>query len=199
MSIELYELGVVVCAVIGLAMLVVALLGGPIEIWRVKIPRRLTRNERLALCALCALVWAFGWFIWSVNQEPTPAGEAREEPVTEPVTEPEPAIETTRVRRFDRGTVNEHCQPPRDVRWTISAEEGWEIVVGTVEVDVTSVSSRSSYGSVENETSRSFDVVGRIVNNGECIEVLGNTVARDGRGSLSVTGSYTERRIDGGG
>ena len=108
--------------------------------------------------------------------------------------QPEPQT-VTRLRNFSRGETNDHCAGSRNVSWTILAEKGWEIDVTSIKAKVTVQSSRSSYGGIRNRSSQRFEVFGRIANNGECIRVLGKTVARDGRGTLRVAGTYVERQV----
>lgn len=100
----------------------------------------------------------------------------------------------TRERAVSRYKLNEHCEGPQDVRWTIKASEGWEIDVTSIAVKATSVSSQSSYIGVQNETKNGFDIVGRVVNSGKCIKdpITGTPIIKDGRGSLRVQGKYNE-------
>ncbi len=92
--------------------------------------------------------------------------------------------------------VNDHCADPQNVRWTVKAEEGWEIDVNAIQVKATSKSRESIYSGVENATKDGFDIVGRLVNNGTCVRepLTGAILIRDARGSLRVYGKYTEIR-----
>ena len=118
--------------------------------------------------------------------------------------EPPPVVETsggavatstdspeTRERTFSHSRRNNHCQGPRSVSWRIEADEGWSIDPESVSAQHSS-SSKSSYGGIIDASGSGFTIKGTVANNGECIRVLGNTVARDGRGSLGVWGTYTE-------
>ena len=100
----------------------------------------------------------------------------------------------TRSRTFQFRHQNNHCQGPHRVEWRISADSGWEIEPNSVDVRVTEKSSKSSYSGVKDSTSQGFTIVGNIVNNGQCVRVLGKTIARDGRGALGVRGTYVERK-----
>ena len=121
--------------------------------------------------------------------EDEPQGTESESSVT-----PEVLVSQTRERPIAFYKINDHCAGPKDVRWPVRAEEGWEIDVTSINVTATSVSSESSYSGVENVTKDGFDIVGRIVNSGSCISAFGTVIARDGRGSLRVYGSYRETR-----
>ena len=100
----------------------------------------------------------------------------------------------TRERPVALYKLNDHCADPQNVRWTIKASEGWEIDVASIEIEATSVSSKSSYTGVQNATKTGFDIVGRVVNSGRCVrEPLTRTlIIKDGRGSLRIYGKYTE-------
>ena len=109
----------------------------------------------------------------------------------EPPREPE-----VRLRTFDRGDTNGHCQSPRNINWKIMASEGWRIVEESITVRPTVKSQKSVFDGVEQDSSRNFFTVrGRLVNHGNCIRAFGTTLARDARGSLRVAGTYEERRI----
>ena len=107
---------------------------------------------------------------------------------------PEALVSQTRERPLAYYKINDHCAGPKNVRWSVRAEEGWEIDVNSIKVKATSISSKSSYSGVENVTKDGFDIVGRIVNHGSCISAFGTVIAKDGRGSLRVYGSYRETR-----
>lgn len=108
--------------------------------------------------------------------------------------EPRMLMETKR-QTFSFGTRNSHCRGPRNVRWPVKATPGWEIDVHSITVEPTVQSSRSVLLGVVDETTDGFYIAGRVVNSGDCITVLGRTIARDGRGSLHVKGSYIETRM----
>lgn len=106
---------------------------------------------------------------------------------------PEPEV---RLRTFDRGDTNGHCQSPRNINWRIDASEGWRIVEDSITVRPTVQSQKSVFGGFELDSSGNFFTVrGRLVNHGDCIRAFGATVARDARGSLRVAGTYEEQRI----
>ena len=106
---------------------------------------------------------------------------------------PAPQMET-RDRSVNFGKTNDHCAGPRDVRWPVRAEEGWEIDVNSIKVTPTVISSKSSYSGVTDATKDGFDIKGRIVNRGNCVKAFGQVVARDARGTLRVSGTYRETR-----
>ena len=106
-----------------------------------------------------------------------------------PSTGSETVIET-RERTVTFGEVNDHCSGSQGVTWPIHAEEGWRIDPTTIRAQ-SRQSSKSSFGGIRNATADSFQIVGRIANNGTCF--LGELI-RDARGSLSVTTTYVETR-----
>lgn len=102
-----------------------------------------------------------------------------------------PVVET-RTRNYERGETNDHCAGSRNVAWYREAEEGWQIVA--VDISPVTVSSKSTYDGVEIDPDRGgFTVRGHIANNGSCVRLFGETVARDGRGTLRVAGTYQEQ------
>ena len=101
--------------------------------------------------------------------------------------------EEIRTRNYERGETNDHCAGSRNVVWYREAEEGWQIVA--VDISPVTVSSKSTYDGVEIDPDRGgFTVRGHIANNGSCVRLFGETVARDGRGTVWVAGTYQERR-----
>lgn len=100
----------------------------------------------------------------------------------------------SRERSLAYYAINDHCRGARDVRWTVRADEGWEIDVNSIKVEATSISKKSSYSGVQNMSKDGFDIVGRIVNHGSCVSVFGKIVTKDARGSLRVYGTYLETR-----
>ena len=107
---------------------------------------------------------------------------------------PEIRVTQTRERSVNYNKVNDHCAGPKDVRWSVRAQEGWEIDVTSINVRPTSISSKSSYSGVENVTKDGFEIAGRIANNGSCIKAFGKVITKDGRGFLRVSGTYQETR-----
>ncbi len=134
------------------------------------------------------VIFVLGIQIFKFGEDGSQGAEP-EEPVTPEVIAPQ-----TRERKLAYYERNDHCAGPKNVRWEVRADEGWEIDVNSIKVKATSISSRSSYNGVQNVNKNGFDIVGRVVNHGSCISVLGKVVAKDGRGSLRVYGSYREIR-----
>lgn len=87
---------------------------------------------------------------------------------------------------------NEHCASNRDIVWRISASEGWEIDTKSITTEVTTNSSQSHFRGITDVNQSGFYLTGAIRNNGDCIYVFGNVVARDGRGALGVNVKYAE-------
>ena len=115
---------------------------------------------------------------------------------TGPPEETEPRmVRETKERRFSFGRRNGHCSGPHNVRWPVKATPGWEIDLHSIEDKVTVKSSRSNYDGVVDKTKDSFFVTGRVINSGDCIRAFGKTIAKDGRGSLHVKGTYIETRM----
>ena len=106
---------------------------------------------------------------------------------------PVPQMET-RELPVNLGKTNDHCAGPRDVRWHVRADDGWEIDVASIDVRATVISSKSSYSRVTDATKDGFYIEGRIVNRGRCVKAFGQVVARDARGTLRVSGRYQETR-----
>ena len=99
-------------------------------------------------------------------------------------------------RSFAKGHRNPHCQESATtIDWRVNATEGWRIIPETVRVELTNRSANSEFAGVQNLTEKGFNVRGTVSNNGECIHVFGNRIAKDGRGSLDASGSYFEERI----
>ena len=133
--------------------------------------------------------------------EQTPAQPSEEEtapPATpapvEEDTEPQMVMET-QDRTFKFGTRNRHCRGPQNVRWGVSATPGWKIDEHSITVRPTVQSSRSSLDGVTDPSPEGFYIKGRVVNSGKCIKAFGQTIAKDGRGSLHVAGTYKETRM----
>ena len=55
-------------------------------------------------------------------------------------------------------------------------------------------SSKSKCNGIENLTSKGFQYSCRITNNGDCVKVFGEVVAKDGRGSCGGSVSWAESR-----
>lgn len=116
-------------------------------------------------------------------------------PELDPASPMEHSVRERELSFYDR---NQHCANPKDITWKVRAENGWKIDVTSIRIEVTVKSSRSNFTGFHNTTSSGFDLIGRLVNSGECIRVLGNTVARDGRGALGVSVRYKETAIESG-
>ena len=119
---------------------------------------------------------------------------------TEPVESPQTEIQTvrfeieTRERTVERHFQNGHCENSTNIKWEVRAAEGWRIDSTSLKIDPVSISSKSSYFGVSDLTEDGFTMNGRVSNNGDCVKVLGKVVARDGRGHLTVAGTYNEKR-----
>ena len=99
-----------------------------------------------------------------------------------------------RVREQKFGERNAHCASPKDLDWGVNAENGWVIDVTSINVRVTVKSKQSQYIGVNNASSHGFNILGRLINNGDCIRAFGNVIAKDARGSLHVVASFKETR-----
>ena len=119
---------------------------------------------------------------------------------TEPVESAQTEIQTvrfeieTRERTVERHFQNGHCENSTNIKWEVRAAEGWRIDVTSLKLAPDSISSKSSYFGVSDLTEDGFTMNGRVSNNGDCVKVLGKVVARDGRGHLTVAGTYNEKR-----
>ena len=98
-----------------------------------------------------------------------------------------------RTQKFVQG--NRHCDGPRDVKWSVKADQGWEIDVESINVTPTVLSSKSIYRGVTEATSSGFNIAGQVINSGSCVKVFGNVVAKDGRGTRHVDVTYNETRM----
>ena len=127
--------------------------------------------------------------------------EAKPETQTiEPTESPQPEAQIVefetqiRERNVERHFQNEHCGSSTNIKWEIQAAEGWQIDTTSLNLTPTSISSKSSYFGISHLTEDGFTMNGRVSNNGDCVKVLGKVIARDGRGHLTVAGTYTEVR-----
>ncbi len=128
----------------------------------------------------------------TVEQSTNQPSEEQMEPPEE--TEPQMAKET-KERTFSFSRRNRHCSGSHSVRWPVSATPGWEIDIHSIKDNVTVKSSRSNYDGVVDKTKDGFFIVGRVINSGNCVKAFGQTIAKDGRGSLHVEGTYIETRM----
>lgn len=106
------------------------------------------------------------------------------------VTEAEQEITQEKVE--ERRADNEHCQGTRRYAWTLNATPGWAIVSQPA-VDKLSDGDATNEG-VQGWTASSFTITGKAKNSGECVKVLGQTVAYDGRGHVMLRSRWTESR-----
>lgn len=93
---------------------------------------------------------------------------------------------------------NSHCQErATEINWRVDATDRWMIEQESVSVRTTTLSTNSAYTGVDVDSNgRGFTIRGIVANNGECVSLLGNTVARDARGALGIRATYTEVRND---
>lgn len=116
------------------------------------------------------------------------------EPKLADVDDTNPSVtELRRKLTVTRSYTNDHCSGGKNMAWQVNASEGWTIDPASIEITPAHVSSKSSYNGYE-LTDTGFVVTGRVRNNGNCVKVLGQTISRDGRGSLAVSGTYDEIR-----
>ena len=108
---------------------------------------------------------------------------------------PSPSQLETRTESYSFNRVNSHCSGAREVSWPVNALEGWRIDGRDSIDDEYSASSRSTYHGVQDLDDSGFFVRGTVANNGNCVRAFGQTIARDGRGSLYAFGSYEIERI----
>ena len=131
----------------------------------------------------------------STITEPERKTEPTESVDTAPTKVQTVRLETeTRERTVERYFQNGHCENSTNIKWEVRAAEGWRIDVASLDLAPVSISSKSSYFGVSDLTEDGFAMNGRVSNNGDCVKVLGKVVARDGRGHLSVAGTYNEKR-----
>lgn len=91
---------------------------------------------------------------------------------------------------------NAHCQGGRNVVWKFNSQgKPWKIDVNSINDKSTSVTSKSRYNGVSNITENGFRITGRVENSGECAKVLGQTIAKDARGSIKGIVTWKEYRI----
>ncbi|GAB1857356.1 hypothetical protein MHTCC0001_21920 [Flavobacteriaceae bacterium MHTCC 0001] len=95
------------------------------------------------------------------------------------------------------GDANGHCQGARNVNWTFNVQKGgWKIDPNSIKHRATSVSSKSKYLGLRNVSESGFQIHGRVENSGNCVRVLGKTVAKDARGSVHGTVSWQEYKMN---
>ncbi len=90
---------------------------------------------------------------------------------------------------------NNHCANNRDVKWQVQADEGWTIDTASVATKIDSITSNSSFIGITDLSSKGFSLSGVLRNNGECIRLFEQTIAKDGRGWLGVSATYKERKV----
>ncbi len=106
-----------------------------------------------------------------------------------------PMVMETRDRTFKFAKRNRYCRGPQNVQWPVKATPGWKIDVHSINAWPTVQSSKSVFDGVKDRTEDGFYITARVVNSGDCIKVFGKRIAKDGRGSLHVAGTYTETRM----
>jgi len=89
---------------------------------------------------------------------------------------------------------NPHCSGGKNISWPVMAGEEWKIDPKSINVSVTTKSTKSQFVGVDSAKETGFRLVGHIINNGNCVKVLGSTISKDGRGALGVTVNYEEYR-----
>jgi hypothetical protein len=89
---------------------------------------------------------------------------------------------------------NEHCKQPKDIRWQVRSDEGWNIDTKSVHAEKTKASIYSDFSGVTDLNQSGFILTGKLRNNGDCVNAFGRVFAYDGRGYLSVKAQYTETR-----
>ena len=116
------------------------------------------------------------------------------DPIAPPEGEPPlpPPPPETRERSFNVNFWNDFCNGPRTINWRINADEGWRILVGTIE-PTAYPDSDSTFEGIANETAEGFNLIGRLVNGGEGCGPFG--LWRDSRGHMRIRGTYIEERI----
>ena len=108
---------------------------------------------------------------------------------------PPPSLPERRTESYSFNRVNSHCSGASGVSWRVNAPEGWRIVGRDSIADGHSKSSKSTYHGVQDLDDSGFFVRGTVANNGDCVRAFGQTIARDGRGSLYASGTYEIERI----
>lgn len=103
---------------------------------------------------------------------------------------------TTQSRTHYFNYTNAHCTGTREYVDTITPSSGYSIVESSVTVGEPglSVASSCTGPTPRNVTSSGFQVYGRAVNSGDCIRVLGKTIAKDGRGWVKGTVYWQETK-----
>lgn len=108
--------------------------------------------------------------------------------------EREEPIYTDRNEPF--GDANGHCSGGRNIDWTFNAKGGeWRIDINSIKDKATHISTKSKYHGKRNVSEHSFQLHGRIENNGSCKKILGKVVTRDGRGVIRGQVGWKEYRM----
>ena len=140
----------------------------------------------LGMVGAVALAWQLHASMVSPEDEYESAQTREQAPPSQP---------ERRTESYSFNRVNSHCSGAREVSWPVNALEGWRIVGRDSIDDEYSASSKSTYHGVQDLDDSGFFVRGTVANNGNCVRAFGQTIARDGRGSLYAFGSYEIERI----
>jgi hypothetical protein len=108
-------------------------------------------------------------------------------------------VDESRPRSQPFSHTNAHCSGATPINWIINADanDGWQIDTPSISVDVKSKAGSGTSFSVVNVTSASFAINGQVTNSGACGPRIPFSRARaglDGRGWLTLTVNYSERR-----
>jgi len=85
---------------------------------------------------------------------------------------------------------NKHCQRSSVQTWEIKAPEGSLINTDSVSLSNKKASSKSVLPKILSISEAKIVVQAKAINNGSCVEIFGDVVSRDGRGSVGVKVSY---------
>lgn len=89
---------------------------------------------------------------------------------------------------------NDHCSKSNRASWRVSASEGWEIDVSSIQPTIDTQSSNSHFIGMSSVSPQGFTLDALVRNNGECIRAFGSTISKDARGSIGITVKYIEYR-----
>lgn len=105
-------------------------------------------------------------------------------------------IKTTVVEQRERSEFrrndNKHCQGTQTYAWTINSTEGWRIVAEPTTVRESD--SDATDEGVQEWSPTGFRFQGKAKNSGSCVKVLGQTIAKDGRGHVQIRARWIEAR-----
>jgi len=89
---------------------------------------------------------------------------------------------------------NNHCEREQMFVSGVTPSKGWELDDNSIKVNLNSISSNSKLLGIQNANKNGFEIRAVLLNNGECLKVLGSTLVKDGRGFINVTVKYDETR-----